>query len=821
MFPLFQNRSRNLIKSKPLNLISHKYDEIDEDISGIIKKTQKLNNFDSKFDLKIRETLSYLSSVFDIKEGFFMIAFSLIATITLTCMEFVSNLIINFKVTVLKNNFLFSIIINLTLGLISIAIFFISKKELKLNGIPGLKAVLFGLKIEGYFSSYLILLKFMVFILMDSSFLLLGKIGTYIHISSLICKLLMKLPFFKKFNIDDSNNNSYLLTASTIGAINFFMLPFTSLFFALEITFVTYSVVYLWKNIVVAVLCYAFKYSILNIFKISSQTILLEKKEDSNRVSAWNYVLYILFGILIGLLSSLINNMILYLNKKINIFLTDFEEKKKKLFYLKLIIVTIIMSTSLIFPLKFLKFGFNNFSLNKVLLRNETYHNHFYKIKSLESFGSSNLGNFTNNEINYDTLKDYYNQNLSLSDFNESNSNIVKDKDNNNTSSHNPIFYNELIANESFWNIFLSALIVIVVILLISFNEIMVDFIDSYLILGALFGVLFSRFLRIFMSNNSDSFYAMLGMSAFSSSGLHSISLAIMSFEITGEVDYILPLILTSTISIYTNKSLSNSLYKILSFKSYLPNIDLINDKYRVNSIELNDLLEEVNPFLIMNYKQYEIFINENQNFYNDKIEMDNKEKENLNEKSSITYSKLLEIITISSGLKISLPILSPNRNICFTITNRNLILFIKSQLEHSKIKQNQFLINFYEYCLLLLNIKKSNICNWILSLCNWIYKRDNDKYEMNLSKKYEELLVDSDNKKLLEEDFDFKKLLTFAEYNSIQVEYTFTISKVIKLFKSLNLNQIFIVRDGKFLGIILKDRFYSKLLKLLEENVS
>lgn len=93
---------------------------------------------------------------------------------------------------------------------------------------------------------------------------------------------------------------------------------------------------------------------------------------------------------------------------------------------------------------------------------------------------------------------------------------------------------------------------------------------------GAAFGRLFGYFVDMVLGTEHKGVYAVVGAASLVSSVTHTLSIAIIVFELTGQMNYILPMIIGVLISYSISASISMSMYNvILKIKGlpYLPSI--------------------------------------------------------------------------------------------------------------------------------------------------------------------------------------------------------------------------------------------------------
>lgn len=116
-----------------------------------------------------------------------------------------------------------------------------------------MKTILSGIELNRFLNFRTLVSKVTGLIMAYASGLTIGKEGPFVHISSILCSLLSKLPFFKYIR---RNNAAYMqvLSASTaVGVTSAFGTPVGGVFFSMEVTSTFYHVENLWRAFFVSV----------------------------------------------------------------------------------------------------------------------------------------------------------------------------------------------------------------------------------------------------------------------------------------------------------------------------------------------------------------------------------------------------------------------------------------------------------------------------------------------------------------------------------------------------------------------------------------
>ena len=117
---------------------------------------------------------------------------------------------------------------------------------------------------------------------------------------------------------------------------------------------------------------------------------------------------------------------------------------------------------------------------------------------------------------------------------------------------------------------------------------------------GALFGYCFCKFFKTMFDLSDEAIYSMIGASCVFSGFSHTVSAALIIFEITGQTSYLAPLLLATLIANLTAKSISMNIFDVLLVIKNLPNLSSIKNKalYSLNS---SDIMTEINYSLELN----------------------------------------------------------------------------------------------------------------------------------------------------------------------------------------------------------------------------
>src|SRR5690606_3179038 len=84
------------------------------------------------------------------------------------------------------------------------------------------------------------------------------------------------------------------------------------------------------------------------------------------------------------------------------------------------------------------------------------------------------------------------------------------------------------------------------------------------LCIGALFGRLYGHLVKISLDLSEEAIYSMVGAACVFSGASHTVSSALMIFEMTGQTSYLAPLLLATLIANLTGQALSMNIFDVL-----------------------------------------------------------------------------------------------------------------------------------------------------------------------------------------------------------------------------------------------------------------
>lgn len=110
-----------------------------------------------------------------------------------------------------------------------------------------MKTILSGIELNRFLNFRTLISKCTGLIMAYASGLAIGKEGPFVHISSILCSLLSKLPFFKYIRRNNAAYTQVLSAATAVGVTSAFGTPVGGVFFSMEVTATFYHVENLWR----------------------------------------------------------------------------------------------------------------------------------------------------------------------------------------------------------------------------------------------------------------------------------------------------------------------------------------------------------------------------------------------------------------------------------------------------------------------------------------------------------------------------------------------------------------------------------------------
>ena len=309
---------------------------------------------------------------------------------------------------------------------------------------------------------------------------------------------------------------------------------------------------------------------------------------------------------------------------------------------------------------------------------------------------------------------------------------------------------------------------------------------------GALLGRFYGHLIYIIFGINMESAFAMAASAGAFSGFSHTISSALMVFELAGQTKYLPYLLITGLIANLIGQSLSMGIFDVLLAIKNLPYLPAIksNDSYSMSAGEL------------MNKIDYVMYIGN---------------------------SKIIDGLNILSQIPkkyvVNIPILDDKGMVKKTISVQDLYLFLYNK--YSIIKKNytykiqNYFNEFFRFSKKKIFSEKRNLFNHIKYKFKKLYLKLKDKERLILNKNfYQESSMKiisffEENKEkdnlYLSKQIDFNDKMINCGKSALTIDREYPSLKIQFLFTFLNLSHIFVTDSGKLVGVITKENFINK----------
>lgn len=228
--------------------------------------------------------------------------------------------------------------------------------------------------------------------------------------------------------------------------------------------------------------------------------------------------------------------------------------------------------------------------------------------------------------------------------------------------------------------------------------------------IGALYGRAYGHLVKIVFGLSEESIYAMVGAACVFSGATHSVSSALIIFEMTGQTTYLAPLLLATLIANLTGQALSMNIFDVLLVIKNLPHLPSIKSQ-AVYTLTSNDIMGKVNFYTEM-----------------DKLSMLN---------CMSIFCKL------PKKYNFTIPIIDDKGTIRYTLQVKNLFRYVYTYFDRVKLSYNiKNQSNFNEYFAFVrkkfFSVKRS-FFQQISYKFRKLYITLRDKEKLKLNKNFEE----------------------------------------------------------------------------------
>ncbi len=313
-----------------------------------------------------------------------------------------------------------------------------------------------------------------------------------------------------------------------------------------------------------------------------------------------------------------------------------------------------------------------------------------------------------------------------------------------------------------------------------------------FFLIGGYFGRFYANIVRYIFPISEESIYSIIGAACVMSGATHSISSALIIFELTGQSSYILPLLLSCLASNLTAQSLSSSFFDVFLLMKNLPHLPSIKSSN----------LYSTNAKVMMNSSVYPIKLNE------------------------INIINSIELLfKTPKKYAFSIPVVDANNIIKYTIKPRKLIKYIFHLFENFKLNyepeiQNKIFV-MISFIRRKLGKKFPSFLDYLKHNLKKIFISEAEKLKMKTKKE----LVEQEQKMNLEYLKEFSQIddlilkhkidifdnIINSERSAFTIDVNFPYLKIQFLFTFLNVSHLYIYENGSLAGIITKEDFVKK----------
>jgi len=309
---------------------------------------------------------------------------------------------------------------------------------------------------------------------------------------------------------------------------------------------------------------------------------------------------------------------------------------------------------------------------------------------------------------------------------------------------------------------------------------------------GALFGRFYGHLINSIFGINMESAFAMAASAGAFSGFSHTVSSALMVFELAGQTKYLPYLLITCLIANLIGQGISMGIFDVLLAIKNLPYLPAIksNDSY---SMSAGDIMNKIDFILYI-------------------------------EKSRV-IDGLSILSQIPKKFVINIPILDEKGIIKKTISAKELYFFLFNK--YNIIKKNytykiqNYFNEFFRYSKKKIFSEKRNLFSHIKYKFKKLYLKLKDKERLILNKNfYQESSMkiisffEENQEKdyiYLSKEIDFNDKMINCGKSALTIDKEYPLLKIQFLFTFLNLSHIFVTDSGKLVGVITKESFINK----------
>ncbi|KAH7462543.1 hypothetical protein KRP22_004964 [Phytophthora ramorum] len=418
------------------------------------------------------------------------------------------------------------------------------------SGIPEMRSILGGFPFPNYLTGRALIAKSFGLIFALGSGLTIGKEGPFVHLSSIIARQLLRLPLFEQIRNSKDLTHHVLSAACAVGVTATFGAPVGGVLFSIEVTTSYYVTSNYWRaffSSVVGVVVFRG----LNSFLAGSYGSLFTTEFDALPYETFEIAFFLLLAVICGLLAALLVRsfrMILDLKKK-------FEDEYLLSWCGRFPgMVPFVYAALVAFLFSLVEYPVGSFMQ---LSQRQTIDDMF----STKTLTSNEVSTATHLSIDFGSS--WTSPSLTLN-----------------------LFTYVLVR---FWSLAISATV----------------FVPSGIVtpvfaIGAALGRLFGEMVVILSEGElSIGGYAVVGAASFTAGVTGTISIAVIVFELTGQLSYMIPVLLCVIVGRAVTRLFSLDMYETMARQKNLPQWPDLS-KQKSYSLTAGDLMRDIPPYYLV-----------------------------------------------------------------------------------------------------------------------------------------------------------------------------------------------------------------------------
>lgn len=201
--------------------------------------------------------------------------------------------------------YLFFVLFRVSMLLLSVGCTVAICPEAAGSGIPEMRSILGGFSFPKYLTARALIAKCFGLVLALGSGLTIGKVGPFVHLSSIIAHQLLQLPLFEQIRTSEDLSHDMLAAACAVGVTATFGAPVGGVLFSIEVTTTYYMTSNYWRAFFSSVVSVVV-FRALNSFLAGSYGSLFTTNFDTLPYETFEIALFLLLAIICGLLAALL-----------------------------------------------------------------------------------------------------------------------------------------------------------------------------------------------------------------------------------------------------------------------------------------------------------------------------------------------------------------------------------------------------------------------------------------------------------------------------------------------------------------------------------